>query len=146
MIGQFNKAFIIACSPTYEEVYLIDQHASDEKTNYERLLKSNEFQSQPLVKTIVLPLTPQEVEVLETNRDIFKKNGFVFEIRKRESEGQSTAAHTSEDQKEYCLLIKQLPVSKHIQFNLEDFDEIFSKINTGEDVLVDISTCRPKKI
>nr|ABK35674.1 putative mismatch repair protein [Tetrahymena thermophila] len=131
IIGQFNKAFIIAYWVEKDQIFLIDQHASDEKTNYERLLKENNFQGQKLVKPIELSLTIQEADILENNREIFKKNGFQFQIKYDESNGEPN------------LYINQLPSSKHIQFNINDFDEIFQNINNEE---TDIETFRPKKI
>ncbi|KAL4465170.1 hypothetical protein ABPG72_019324 [Tetrahymena utriculariae] len=131
IIGQFNKAFIIAYWVEKDQIFLIDQHASDEKTNYERLLKENNFQGQKLVKPIELSLTIQEADILENNREIFKKNGFQFQIKYDENSGEPN------------LYINQLPSSKHIQFNINDFDEIFQNINNEE---TDIETFRPKKI
>ncbi|KAL4426563.1 hypothetical protein ABPG74_012323 [Tetrahymena malaccensis] len=131
IIGQFNKAFIIAYWVEKDQIFLIDQHASDEKTNYERLLKENNFQGQKLVKPIELSLTIQEADILENNKEIFKKNGFQFQIKYDENSGEPN------------LYINQLPSSKHILFDINDFDEIFQNINNEE---TDIETFRPKKI
>src|SRR5690606_4590206 len=58
IIGQFNLGFILAVrpaggsdreeSPRHDELFIIDQHASDEKYNFERLQASTVVQSQRL--------------------------------------------------------------------------------------------------
>jgi DNA mismatch repair protein PMS2 len=47
IIGQFNKAFILA--KLDKDIFIIDQHAADEKFNFERLNKSVTRQSQKLI-------------------------------------------------------------------------------------------------
>lgn len=47
VIGQFNKGFII-CQHG-DDLFIVDQHASDEKFRYENLCVNHEFTSQPLV-------------------------------------------------------------------------------------------------
>lgn len=47
IIGQFNHGFIIA--RLNEDVFIIDQHASDEKYNFEKLCKTTKTKGQRLV-------------------------------------------------------------------------------------------------
>lgn len=48
VIGQFNNSFIIC--KLENELYILDQHACDEKYNYETLMNENRIQSQRLIK------------------------------------------------------------------------------------------------
>lgn len=48
IIGQFNKGFIIARLDS--DIFIIDQHATDEKYNFETLQKTTVLQNQQLVK------------------------------------------------------------------------------------------------
>jgi DNA mismatch repair protein PMS2 len=48
IIGQFNHGFIIA--RLNDDVFLIDQHASDEKFNYEKLCRETKVKSQKLLR------------------------------------------------------------------------------------------------
>jgi DNA mismatch repair ATPase MutL len=48
IIGQFNLGFIIA--KLDQDVFIIDQHASDEKYNYETLQQTTVINTQPLLR------------------------------------------------------------------------------------------------
>lgn len=50
VVGQFNLGFIIARHK--RELFIIDQHASDEKYRFEQLCESHRFRSQPLVMSV----------------------------------------------------------------------------------------------
>ncbi|EGC35083.1 hypothetical protein DICPUDRAFT_152626 [Dictyostelium purpureum] len=79
VIGQFNLGFIIA--KLGNDLFIIDQHAADEKYNFEMLSKSLEISSQPLIKPDPLSdLTCEEEMIIIENIDLFKKNGFKFII------------------------------------------------------------------
>lgn len=48
IIGQFNKGFILV--QFRKDLYIIDQHAADEKFNFEKLLRSQEIEVQNMVQ------------------------------------------------------------------------------------------------
>ena len=53
IVGQFNLGFIIAVrerEDEIEDVFIIDQHASDEKYNFERLQAETVMQVQALAR------------------------------------------------------------------------------------------------
>ena len=54
VLGQFNRAFVITrlCKPTegHDDLFIIDQHAADEKYNFERLQIETRIESQTLIK------------------------------------------------------------------------------------------------
>jgi len=58
VIGQFNRGFIIASDGA--DLYIVDQHASDEKARYENLRRMTVLHEQPLVIPARLELTPAE--------------------------------------------------------------------------------------
>ena len=62
VIGQFNKGFIIARLGA--DLFIVDQHASDEKFNFERLQACTVLNRQPLVCAEPLQLTPSEAIVI----------------------------------------------------------------------------------
>lgn len=56
---------------------VVDQHASDEKANYERLLREYIPRSQPLVSPVTLSLDAEEVRLALTHQEeLYKKHGF----------------------------------------------------------------------
>ncbi|VDL42259.1 unnamed protein product [Hymenolepis diminuta] len=86
VIGQFNKGFII-CQHG-DDLFIVDQHASDEKFRYENLCVNHEFTSQPLVVPQQLTLNAVQEHVLEENIDVFSKSGFVFSADENAPLGQ----------------------------------------------------------
>lgn len=58
ILGQFNMGFILARLDN--DLFIIDQHASDEKYNFERLTKTTQLNRQPLLAPQSLDLTPSE--------------------------------------------------------------------------------------
>jgi len=50
VIGQFNKGFIIA--QIGSDLFILDQHACDEKVNFERLQRTTVIQQQPLIRLV----------------------------------------------------------------------------------------------
>src|SRR5690606_28540923 len=76
IIGQFNLGFIIA--RVKDELFILDQHASDEKFRFETLQRSTTIQEQPLIRPLPVELTPTEQQVVRDHVGIFNANGFHF--------------------------------------------------------------------
>jgi DNA mismatch repair protein PMS2 len=65
VLGQFNQAFVITrlCKPTegHDDLFIVDQHAADEKYNFERLQIETRIETQKLIKwvsNLLFPLSP----------------------------------------------------------------------------------------
>lgn len=78
ILGQFNLGFIIAKLDT--DLFIVDQHATDEKYNFETLQSTVQLQHQPLTVPQSLDLTAVNEMILIDHLSIFEKNGFKFEI------------------------------------------------------------------
>ncbi|EMP34980.1 Radial spoke head 10 like protein B [Chelonia mydas] len=78
IIGQFNLGFIVA--KLNSDLFIIDQHATDEKYNFEMLQQHNILQGQKLIAPQNLNLTAVNETILIENLEIFRKNGFDFVI------------------------------------------------------------------
>ncbi|KAI9672516.1 MAG: hypothetical protein M1817_003282 [Caeruleum heppii] len=118
IIGQFNLGFIIASRPSSSsssssDLFIIDQHASDEKYNFERLQTSTVLEPQRLVHPRTLSLTAVEEEILLDNLPVLEANGFTFTI--------DTAGHQPIGQR--CTL-KTLPTSREVIFDIRDLEEL----------------------
>jgi DNA mismatch repair protein PMS2 len=125
IVGQFNLGFILAVRNSSDatvakddacdadELFIIDQHASDEKFNFERLQAETVVGNQRLVRPKQLDLTAVEEEILIENSSALEKNGFLISIDTSENEpiGQR------------CKLTS-LPLSKEVTFGLEDLEEL----------------------
>lgn len=104
VLGQFNLGFIIGKLDS--DLFIIDQHASDEKYNYETLQRTTVMHQQPLVRPLPLELTAGEEMVVIDYLDVFAKNGFTFQV-------DPNAPATRK------LKLLSLPFSKHTQFGTE---------------------------
>ena len=125
IIGQFNLGFIIAARPAHQsdspkghvptddELFIIDQHASDEKYNFERLQASTIVQNQRLVQPKQLDLTAIEEEIIIENQDALVNNGFLIEV---DESGDSPVGQR-------CNLIS-LPMSREVTFSTRDLEEL----------------------
>ena len=58
IVGQFNLGFILA--RLAGNLFIIDQHAADEKYNFERLQQITRLNKQPLLQPLRLDVTPAE--------------------------------------------------------------------------------------
>ena len=109
--GQFNLGFIIAGLDG--DLFIIDQHATDEKYNFETLQATTKLQSQKMVAPQRLDLTTASESILLDNLDVFERNGFKFDIDESE---QAEAG---------CRVrLTSLPMSKNWTFGKEDIDEL----------------------
>jgi DNA mismatch repair protein PMS2 len=124
IIGQFNLGFILASRasiPKEDEVtvaddlFIIDQHASDEKYNFERLQETTIVQSQRLVYPKTLDLTALEEEIVLENLKALETNGFIVTV---DESGESLVGQR-------CQLVA-LPLSRETTFSLEDLDELLA--------------------
>ncbi|KAE8881744.1 hypothetical protein PF005_g17982 [Phytophthora fragariae] len=128
VLGQFNLGFIIG--KLDNDLFIIDQHASDEKFNYETLQQTTVMHQQPLVRPLMLELTAGEEMVILDHLDVFAKNGFTFLVDK-------DAPATKK------LKLLSLPFTKHTQFGTEDIRELASLLM---DAPLNPSTIRLPKV
>lgn len=79
ILGQFNKGFIIVRLDN--DLFIVDQHASDEKSTYERLHTNKKFISQKLIFPVKLKLSPMQLLKLSANEGILEKFGYETNIK-----------------------------------------------------------------
>ncbi|XP_072415911.1 mismatch repair endonuclease PMS2 [Chiloscyllium punctatum] len=126
IIGQFNLGFII--TKVDSDLFIVDQHATDEKYNFEMLQQHTVLQSQKLIVPQNLHLTAVNETVLMENLDIFRKNGFDFMINEE-------AAPTNR------VKLVSLPMSKNWTFGPQDIDELIFMLSDMPGVM-----CRPSRV
>lgn len=131
LIGQFNLGFIIVRLD--DDLFIIDQHATDEKYNFETLQKTTVLQHQPLVVPQDLDITAVNELILIDNISVFEANGFRFEI---DLERPLT--------KRVKLIAK--PFSRNWEFSKDDIDELLFMLQEGTSDATYLNTCRPSRI
>ncbi|WCJ21359.1 DNA mismatch repair protein putative [Euphorbia peplus] len=117
VIGQFNLGFIIA--KLDQDLFIVDQHAADEKYNFERLCQSTILNQQPLLRPLRLELSPEEEIVASMNINIIRKNGFALEEDQHAPPGNR-------------FRLKAVPFSKNITFGVEDVKDLISTLADSE--------------
>ncbi|GJC88234.1 DNA mismatch repair protein PMS1 [Colletotrichum liriopes] len=145
IVGQFNLGFIIAVrhaprdgdgDPSGDdELFIIDQHASDEKYNFERLQSTTVVQSQRLVHPKPLELTALEEEIVMENIPALDVNGFKVDID--DSGDQPVGSR--------CKLLA-LPLSRETTFTLSDLEELISLLGDHHLTEASSSAPRPSKV
>ena len=121
VIGQFNLGFILCQSKRDGNLWILDQHACDEKYNFEALCKETRLHHQPLIQPIPLELSAAEESCILDHLDIFQANGFRFQftpeapIQKRlqltalphsgAQEGRNAVQYTADDVAALCALL-----------------------------------------
>jgi DNA mismatch repair protein PMS2 len=117
VIGQFNLGFIIG--KLDQDLFIVDQHAADEKYNFERLSQSTIFNQQPLLRPLRLELSPEEEVVASMHINIIRKNGFALEEDPHAPPGQH-------------FQLKAVPFSKNITFGVEDLKDLISTLTDSQ--------------
>ncbi|KAI1784264.1 DNA mismatch repair protein MutL [Ganoderma leucocontextum] len=125
IIGQFNLGFIIVrrLKPRAEgdgasgeememdDLFIVDQHAADEKYNFETLQRTTKIESQQMISPEVLELTAADELVVLENMDVLRQNGFELDVAEDRPAGQRArmTAH---------------PVSGTTKFDAKDLEEL----------------------
>jgi len=130
VVGQFNLGFIIAALPQKQgdgqghlpgdlQLFIVDQHASDEKFRFEALNRETRLDRQPLVTPHPLQLTPAQEQLAEAHAEVFRMNG--FELKKDEAQppGRRLRATT-------------LPSCQGLVFNDKDIHDLLYKLEEAE--------------
>ncbi|KAH6688078.1 hypothetical protein F5X68DRAFT_152579 [Plectosphaerella plurivora] len=146
LVGQFNLGFILAMRhatatdgqedmpSSGDQLFIIDQHASDEKFNFERLQATTVLQSQRLVRPKRLDLTALEEEVVKENVAALEQNG--FQVRIDESGAYPVGSR--------CELAA-LPLSRETTFSLDDLEELISLLGDETNTVAN-QVPRPSKV
>jgi DNA mismatch repair protein PMS2 len=118
VVGQFNLGFILCTLG--DDLFIVDQHASDEIYNFERLQRTTTLNRQPLMVPKKLELTAAETQTVHRNMPTFLANGFGFcEIDQPPPTVKS-------------LALNSVPFSKGTTFGADDVHELIGMLDQGE--------------
>lgn len=130
IVGQFNLGFVLAIRPpnnsvTSSDLFIIDQHAADEKYNFERYSNSLALEPQRLAQPKQLYLTAIDEEIVLEHTTALTANGFLIDT---DTSGESPVGTR-------CKLLA-LPMSKETTFDLSDLEELLHLLSehAGSDI------------
>ncbi|XP_043285524.1 mismatch repair endonuclease PMS2 isoform X2 [Venturia canescens] len=116
IVGQFNLGFIVA--RLQGDLFIIDQHATDEKFRFEKLNDETKLKTQKLIIPKSLNLAALNESILVEHRQIFEDNGFTFDVNENENPGSR-------------VRLTGMPTSGGWQFGQEDIEELIFLIREG---------------
>jgi len=123
VIGQFNLGFILAALRGGQggslQLFIIDQHASDEKFRFEGLNRDSKVDKQPLVNPHYLQLTPAQEQLATSNLEVFRMNGFELSLDESRPPGRR-------------LRLASLPSCKGLVFDEKDILDLLWKLEQTE--------------
>ncbi|WVQ82773.1 hypothetical protein IAT38_004905 [Cryptococcus sp. DSM 104549] len=127
VLGQFNKGFIIArlkvpgdAGKEVDDLFIIDQHASDEKYNFETLQQTTKIKGQALIRPRPLQLTAGDEIVAMENLDILHSNGFGVKIDEEKPAGRGER-----------VSLMAMPISKDTVFDFRDLEQLLHLLSDG---------------
>ncbi|KAI0461505.1 hypothetical protein LJB42_000803 [Komagataella kurtzmanii] len=138
VVGQFNLGFIIVTKKSTEgkqDLFIVDQHASDEKYNFENFQKNTQFLSQPLVVPQFIELNLLDEVLVQDNIEIFSKNGFSIKFQEENEAGKR-------------IQLLSIPMSKGTVFDIADFHELVHLLKENQGISKEnlLAHVRPSKI
>lgn len=113
LIGQFNKGFII--TQKKQKLFIVDQHAADEKYLFETLQKTTTILKQPLIIPKKLELNAEDESLISQYAEAFNLNGFMLKYEPENPPGSRYYIHS-------------FPVSKNTVFEVSDFMEMVENL------------------
>lgn len=120
--GQFNLAFIVARrrkiigaagGGEMDDLFIVDQHAADEKYNFETLQQTTRIKSQKLFRPQPLELTAADELLAIENLGVLQQNGFEVNVDDQTGSGLG-----------HRLQLVAQPVSKSTNFDMKDLEEL----------------------
>ncbi|RDB21677.1 Mismatch repair endonuclease PMS2 [Hypsizygus marmoreus] len=135
VVGQFNLGFIVVRRQKdvvrgeggeegegrqgiMDDLFIVDQHAADEKYNFETLQATTSIKSQKLFRPQPLELTASDELLAVENIDILRQNGFEVE------ESQSMEGDYGHGEGGARFKLTAQPVSKSTVFDMKDLEEL----------------------
>ncbi|KAH9481881.1 DNA mismatch repair protein PMS1 [Psilocybe cubensis] len=96
-----------------DDLFIVDQHAADEKFNFEDLQSTTKIQSQKLLRPRPLELTASDEMLALDNIEVLRQNGFEVDVEEDNPMGQVSR-----------LKLVAQPVSKSTVFDMKDLEEV----------------------
>ncbi|KAF4622028.1 hypothetical protein D9613_009528 [Agrocybe pediades] len=132
VVGQFNLGFVIVrrtktrSDSGLDDLFIVDQHAADEKYNFETLQATAKIESQKLFRPRPLELTASDEMVALENLEILQRNGFELDVNENNPFGQGSR-----------LKLTAQPVINNTSFDMKDLEELINLLHdrTGTEMV-----------
>nr|GAT47950.1 predicted protein [Mycena chlorophos] len=139
VLGQFNLGFIVVrrriSGSGMDDMFIVDQHAADEKYNFETLQQTTTIRSQKLFRPQPLELTVADELLALEKIEVLRQNGFEVEVQ---TEPASAVTNTQVDSDTEDIMdasattprlaLTAQPVSKDTVFDMKDLEELIHRM------------------
>ena len=88
VVGQFNKGFILCTLNQNQDLFILDQHACDEKFNFETFSRTTVLHTQDLINPIRVQLSITDALAVNLHKEVFHFNGFKVKSAAEENPDQ----------------------------------------------------------
>ena len=122
VLGQFNLGFLICKFARH--LFIVDQHAADEKFRYEHNWRNTKIRTQPLLAPLILNLSAADELFLIEKREVFERNAFVLTVDENAQAGSR-------------VKVSGVPSAKGITFGTKDIHEFIALLAEFKDVARD---------
>eukprot|EP00347_Sterkiella_histriomuscorum_P011975 403370380 len=124
IIGQFNDGFVIA-TLNKNDLFILDQHACDERFNLEKFTSEVKIKSQPLAKHLITEVSLSSYQLIQNYLSMFEAYGFKFYVKEKDLENLNTPLFQVET---VSLNLTNLPTSNDTQFGPSDFHNLITSL------------------
>ncbi|KAF7296343.1 hypothetical protein HMN09_01104400 [Mycena chlorophos] len=138
VLGQFNLGFIVVRrripGSGMDDMFIVDQHAADEKYNFETLQQTTTIRSQKLFRPQPLELTAADELLALEKIEVLRQNGFEVEVQTEPATAITSQVDSdSEDTVDTSATTPRLaltaqPVSKDTVFDMKDLEELIHRM------------------
>lgn len=146
VLGQFNKGFILARHE--RDLFIVDQHAADEKVRFEHLRDTTHLNPQKLLHPLDLKLNAEEVSIVTENLAIFERSGFSIDVVEDDGEGEvihaSSSASSSSASAPYAgvrCVLRTVPNYRRMAFDQSDVMDLIATLRENPS-----SSARPRRL
>ena len=119
VVGQFNLGFILC--RLRSDLFIVDQHASDEKHRYEAMCSRPSIEQQPLITPLPIHLSPAQVELISAHLPVFASHGFTFAF----------SSPTPDSPHPTIQGLASIPNSGQAEFGVDDVAELADLLSEG---------------
>ena len=131
LVGQFNLGFLL--TRLGDDLFIVDQHAADEKCTFERLEKAGLLERQAMVVPQPLELTAAEEELLLENMDTFTDSGFEFSVVSEEAlNNEDDSDGGGKRRRRSRVSLTKVPHYRGWVFGKDDVDELLFMLSSGD--------------
>lgn len=142
IVGQFNLGFIVA--RVQDELFVLDQHASDEKYRFESLQKTTTIEEQPLISPLTIEVSATEAQIIRDYEYVFSANGFHFADLHGQVYDEDVQIADGYVMQPNAIKLTRIPLSKQTLFGVEDVRELASIIRDDPPISKDRIPRLPK--